>query len=187
MTGIAGAGHHHEPPVSHPHPIEITPLSALSDGDYQRAYRYASALCGDRDLAFDLVHTAVANWLQAAPRGVNDPLGYFLRIVRNCFIADVRRAALLRWSPLEEADGVIATDIAPLEDTWVRRDQLDRIWPTLAAPEREVLFLWAVEGYTIDEISRQTGTARGTLLTRLHRMRKRFAEPGATLAVGEAT
>jgi RNA polymerase sigma-70 factor (ECF subfamily) len=47
-----------------------------------------------------------------------------------------------------------------------------------------VLFLWAVEGYTIDEISRQTGTARGTLLTRLHRLRKRFASIGTANAVG---
>lgn len=162
-------------------------MIALKDADYQRAYRYATVLCGDRDLAFDLVHTAVANWLQASPRGVDDPLSYFLRIVRNCFLADVRRAALLRWSPLEDADGVIATDLAPLEDTWLQRDQLQRIWSMLGAAEREVLFLWAVEGYTIEEISRQTGTARGTLLTRLHRMRKRFAPSGVASSVGEGS
>lgn len=160
-------------------------MSALSDSDFQRAYRYAMALCGDRDRAYDLVHTAVANWLQAAPSGVQHPLGYFLRIVRNGFIADARRAAQLRWSPLEEADGVIATDLSPLEDTVLRRDLLTRIWAGLGGAEREVLYLWAVEGFTIDEISAQTATPRGTLLTRLHRLRKRFAGDGAARAAGD--
>lgn len=159
-------------------------MNALGEQDFQRAYRYATALCGDRDAAYDLVHTAVANWLQAAPRGVLDPLGYFLRIVRNAFIADARRAALLRWTPLDEVDGVIATDLAPLEDTVLRRGRLESIWAGLGAAEREVLYLWAVEGYTVEEISQQTGTPRGTLLTRLHRLRKRFAEDGDASAAG---
>jgi len=152
-------------------------MHSLTEADFQRAYRYATALCGDRDQAFDLVHSAVASWLQASPRGVQDPLAYFLRIVRNTFIADVRRASLLRWAPLEDVEGAIATDARPLEDVHLQRQQLDRIWETLGTAEREVLFLWAVEGYTVEEISQQTGTPRGTLLTRLHRLRKRFAEP----------
>lgn len=153
-------------------------MHSLTEADFQRAYRYATALCGDRDQAFDLVHSAVANWLQASPCGVQEPLAYFLRIVRNAFIADVRRASLLRWAPLEDVEGAIATDARPLEDVHLQRQQLERIWETLGAAEREVLFLWAVEGCTVDEISQQTGTPRGTLLTRLHRLRKRFAETG---------
>lgn len=160
-------------------------MSALSDSDYQRAYRYAIALCGDRDAAYDLVHSAVANWLQAAPADVREPLGYFLRIVRNGYIADARRAALLRWTPLEDVAGAIATDLVPFEDTVLRRDALERIWKTLGAAEREVLYLWAVEGYTVDEISQQTATPRGTLLARLHRLRKRFAGDDALGQAGE--
>ena len=89
-------------------------MSSLKDADYERAYRYAMALCGDRDMAYDVVHNAVANWLQAAPKNVLEPLGYFLRILHNCFIADAKRAAMLRWTPLEDVAGVIATDMAPL-------------------------------------------------------------------------
>ncbi len=159
-------------------------MSSLKDADYQRAYRYAMALCGDRDMAYDVVHNAVANWLQAAPKNVLEPLGYFLRIVRNCFIADAKRAAMLRWTPLEDVAGVIATDMAPLEETFLQRAQLQRLWVDLGTAEREVLYLWAVEGFTIEEIAQQTATPKGTLLTRLHRMRKRFAEPGALRTAG---
>jgi len=162
------------------------PVSALSDSDFQRAYRYATALCGDRDQAYDLVHSAVANWLQAAPKGVREPLGYILRIVRNGYIADARRAALLRWTPLDDVAGVVATDLAPLEDTVLQRGELAQIWKQLGPAEREVLYLWAVEGYTVDEISQQTATPRGTLLARLHRLRRRFAEAGVAPRTGES-
>jgi RNA polymerase sigma-70 factor (ECF subfamily) len=153
-------------------------MSTLSDDDFQRAYRYASALTGDRDRAFDVVHTAVTQWLQAAPKNVDNALAYFLRIVRNCFLADVRRAALMRWSPIEDSEAVIAVDLRAMEDIHLERAWLERAWAEFSVAEREVLFLWAVEGFTVDEISAQTGAPRGTLLARMHRLRKRFADPG---------
>jgi len=177
--------HHGEQFRSTPAKARRFRMSMLTDTDYQRAYRYAIALCGDRDMAYDVVHNAAANWLQAAPRNVVEPLGYFLRIVRNCFLADAKRAAMLRWTPLDEVAGVIATDMAPLEETFLQRVQLQRIWIDLRAAEREVLFLWAVEGFTIEEIAQQTATPKGTLLTRLHRLRKRFAETDSRRTAGE--
>jgi RNA polymerase sigma factor (sigma-70 family) len=71
---------------------------------------------------------------------------------------------------------VIATDLQPLEDLVMARDTLRHAWAVLSPAEREVLHLWAVEGYTVDEISQHTGTPRGTLLARLHRLRRRLAE-----------
>jgi RNA polymerase sigma-70 factor (ECF subfamily) len=159
-------------------------MSGLSDDDFQRAYRYAMALTGDRDQAYDVVHTAVAQWLQAAPKNVEHPLAYFLRIVRNAFLADIRRAALMRWSPLEDSEHVIAVDLRPMEDIHLERAWLEQAWEGFSTVEREVLFLWAVEGYTVDEISAQTRTPRGTLLARMHRLRKRFADGGPAAAAG---
>lgn len=161
-------------------------MSSLSDEDFQRAYRYAIALCGERESAYDVVHTAVAQWLSAAPGGVDNPLAYFLRIVRNCFLADVRRAAQMRWTPLGEGEGetVVAADLRALEDVHLERVWLEAAWASLSAAEREVLFLWAVEGYTVDEISAQTGAPRGTLLARLHRLRRKLTADGAAQRQG---
>ena len=150
-------------------------MNRLRDEDFQRAYRYAIALTGEREQAYDVVHTAVTQWLSAATAAVENPLAYFLRIVRNTFLADQRRAAQMRWSPIEDVEAVIPADLRALEDVQLERAWLERVWADFTAAEREVLFLWAVEGYTVDEISAQTGAPRGTLLARMHRLRRKFA------------
>lgn len=159
-------------------------MDRLSDDDFQRAYRYAIALCGEREAAYDLVHTAVIYWLAAARAQVENPLAYFLRIVRNTFLADRRRAAQMQWSTLEDAGTVVAVDLRPLEDVHLERAWLEQAWTEMSAAEREVLFLWAVEGYTVDEISAQTGAPRGTLLARMHRLRRKFSAPAAMAQAG---
>jgi RNA polymerase sigma-70 factor (ECF subfamily) len=52
--------------------------------------------------------------------------------------------------------------------------------------ERELLYLWAVEEYTIDEISELTGAPRGTLLSRLHRLRGKLLETRPAAGEGGA-
>ena len=40
--------------------------------------------------------------------------------------------------------------------------------------ERELLFLWAVEEYTIEEIAHMKQVPKGTLQSKLHRLKKRI-------------
>ncbi|NGP53122.1 sigma-70 family RNA polymerase sigma factor [Thioalkalivibrio sp. XN8] len=150
-------------------------MHSLTDDDYQRAFRYARSLGADRDLAYDLVQGAVTRGLASGRQDIDEPLAYLMTSVRNGFYSEVRRDKTAAWTQYEELDGVIATDLQPLEDMAVSRDALRRAWSSLSAVEREVLHLWAVEGYTVDEISQRTGTPRGTLLARLHRLRNRLA------------
>lgn len=150
-------------------------MRSLTDDDYQRAFRYARSLGADRDLAYDLVQGAVTRGLASGRDDIEEPLAYLMTSVRNGFYSEVRREKSAAWAQYEELDGVIATDLQPLEEMVVSRDDLRRAWAGLSAPEREVLHLWAVEGYTVEEISRATGTPRGTLLARLHRLRQRLA------------
>jgi len=149
-------------------------LEKLSDEDYQRAFRYACALGADRDLALDLVQTALVKGLNAAARHIDNPLAYLMTSVRNCFYSELRRKGR-DDAAFEDLDGVIATDLKPLEDMIVERDALKQAWVKLSPPERELLHLWAVEGHTLEEISTQTDTPKGTLLARVHRLRKRLA------------
>ena len=151
-------------------------MQALTDDDYQRAFRYARSLGADRDLALDLVQTAIVKALAAARQDIEEPLAYLLTSVRHAFFSEIRREKTAAWSSLEDFEGVIATDMQSLEDMAIARDTLRHAWAALAPAEREVLHLWAVEGYTVEEISRHTDTPRGTLLARLHRMRRRLAD-----------
>ena len=51
----------------------------------------------------------------------------------------------------------------------ITSDELDRFLRQLRDVERETLYLSVVEGYTADEISTMTSTARGTVLSMIHR------------------
>lgn len=162
-------------------------IQSLTDDDYQRAFRYARALGADRDLACDLVQTAVVKGLSAARRDLREPVAYLLTSIRHAFYSELKRVQNAAVSKIEDLEGVVATDLQPLEDMMIARDTLERAWGQLSPPEREVLHLWAVEGYTVDEISVHTDTPRGTLLARLHRLRKRLAASAAALNSGTAS
>lgn len=162
-------------------------MQGLTDDDYQRAFRYARSLGADRDLAFDLVQTAVMKGLAGARNDIDEPVAYLMTSVRHAFYSEIRRLKIANWSSYDDLDGVIATDLQPLEDLTIARDTLQQAWALLSPAEREMLHLWAVEGYTVEEISCLTGTPRGTLLARMHRLRKRLAEAPAERLSGAST
>jgi RNA polymerase sigma-70 factor (ECF subfamily) len=165
----------------------VPTLQSLTDEDYQRAFRYARALGANHDLARDLVQTAVLKGLSAARQDLREPLAYLLTSIRHAFYSELKRVQDSAMSTLENLEGVIATDLQPLEEMVIARDALERAWAQLSPPEREVLHLWAVEGFTVEEISIHTDTPRGTLLARLHRLRKRLAANAADLNSGTAS
>ena len=69
----------------------------------------------------------------------------------------------------------------------IAQHDLDVVIAVLEPMERELLFLWAVEGYTAQELADQTGAPRGTVLARLHRLRSKILRHVGTdvRAVGE--
>jgi RNA polymerase sigma-70 factor (ECF subfamily) len=152
----------------------VTGLASLSADDYQRAFRYACSLGADRDSAFDLVQTALVKCLSAAPAKIDKPLAYLLTSVRNCFYNESQRNKERFHVAIDDIAGVVATSLKPLEEVMIDRDTLRQIWDKLVPLERELLHLWAVEGHTLEEISDLTKTPKGTLLARLHRLRKRL-------------
>ncbi|MGB5310090.1 MAG: sigma-70 region 4 domain-containing protein, partial [Arenicellales bacterium] len=61
-------------------------------------------------------------------------------------------------------------------DVVIASHDLAVLWKTIEPVDREVLFFWAVEGFSIREISEKLEISRGTLLSRIHRLRKRLSE-----------
>lgn len=149
-------------------------MSGLSDEDLQRLYRYAMCLARDRDRAYDLVHSVIVRWLAAGRTKVDHPCRYLLVAVRNQYFDQHRREQVLDYAALNQYESVVHLGVAALEDTLIRADQVEQIWRLLSDAEREVLFLWAVEGFTVSEISAHTGVPRGTLLARIHRLRQKI-------------
>lgn len=147
-------------------------------------YRYCLALSGDRHDAQDLLHSALETYLRNRPADVQHPIAYVRRIARNRFYDQLRRAGVVQFETLPEADAQPALE-RDMESLMVDEITLQQVWRKLNAAEREVVFLWAAEGLSTSEIALQLGQPRGTVLARLRRLRLRLAQQFPNLA-GEA-
>lgn len=147
----------------------------LSDSELHRLYRYALSLTGDKDEAYDLLQTAVLRFLESDTKKIGKPMAYVSRIIRNHYFDAQRRANVIDWQPFPD-DEPIDLSLTPIEQAMVDFDEVAWLLSVLSDRERELLFLWAVEGYTMEEISAHTDTPRATLLSRLHRIRQRLVE-----------
>ena len=137
-------------------------------------YRYGYALCTNKDDAYDLLQYALEKYLHK-PARYNDvsDLAYVRTTMRNRYIDECRKST--RFPQEEYDDGLlVAIDETALEDVVVAQLDLDIIWKELNTVEREVLYYWAIEGMTAQEIADQVDVPRGTVLSRLYRIRKRF-------------
>ena len=140
-----------------------------------RLYRYAYALSGGEAPAYDLLQDTVERCLRRPPGDLACPEAYARRVMRNRFI-DLGRRAKASPEQLDEKGDVelLAIDTHCLEQLMITRDQLEHVWTLLDAFEREILYFWAVEGMTAAEIASTLGSRRGTVLSRLHRLRVRL-------------
>ena len=146
----------------------------------QRLYRYGCSLCKDADDAYDLVQFALEKFLQnAASRKYSSDLAYVRMIMRNRFIDDYRRAHRFPQESYDDT-ATVAMNETSLEDMVIAQADLDIVWQILDPFERELLYYWAVEEMTAQEISNQIDVPRGTVLSRIYRVRKKIeAETGA--------
>ena len=140
----------------------------------QKLYRYACTLCKDQDDACDLLHYAMEKFLQQ-PAGRNhaSDQAYVRTIMRNRFIDDYRRANRFPQDSYDDASPV-ALDETSLEDIVIAQADLAIVWELLDPFDRELLFYWAVEEMTAQEIAARIDVPRGTVLSRIYRIRKKI-------------
>jgi len=142
-------------------------------------YQYAISLCGAEADAYDLLQSALERYLQGQrnkSRRIDNPQAYMRQIIRNIFIDQYRHQ---RAHDSDEFDEQIHTKIPDisshsLENLVIEQDLLAKIWQHLNYNERELLYLWGLLGHTIDEIALELQCPRGTLLARIHRLRKKL-------------
>ena len=135
-------------------------------------YRYAFALTANRQDAEDLLHDA---WIRLVTRygdSPDKPLLY--RTLKNLFIDKTRHATVVQNHVNNQIDTPIYDD--SVLDQMIDAELLGYHLVKLKANEREILFLSVVEGYTADEISAMTGVVRGTILSLLHRTKKKLRD-----------
>lgn len=147
-------------------------------------YRYGYALCTNEDDAYDLLQYAIEKYLHKST-GCNSAknIAYVRTTMRNRFIDEYRKSTRF---PEEEYDAcsLVAIDESSLEDVAIAQLDLEILWKELNTIEREVLYYWAIEGMTAQEIAEQIDVPRGTVLSRLYRIRKKFDRKGINVLSG---
>jgi RNA polymerase sigma-70 factor (ECF subfamily) len=155
------------------------------------AYRLALQLLGDKDDAMDVAQDAMVRFFTNLDRfDTGRPvLPWLFSIVHNR-ARDLQRRRRRRpgdfGDSLVDVDKLEMADRAADPERRVRRRELrQRIWKALAelsAEHRQVLVLRDYQDLTYDEIARVLGIPRGTVMSRLHRARRRLRESyGATM------
>lgn len=138
-----------------------------------KLFRYCLALCGDRDDAQDLVQDSVEKLMRQPAGAVNEVNAYLRQIARNRFYDGYRRKVSVPFEPLEQPDLILCAE-RDLEAMVIDEQTLHIVWAKLSSDEREVIFLWSVEGYSASEIALNLGLPRNTVLSRLRRVKLRF-------------
>ncbi len=139
-----------------------------------RLYRYCHMLCDQESDAYDLLQAAMERCVRSPPRTSGAEIAYAMRVIRNLFIDQLRSNARASFEPFDEDNVALDFDLASLETTMLDRSELEAVWSEMTVVEREILYLWAVEGYSTDEVAGHLDKPRNSVLSIIHRMRKRL-------------
>lgn len=141
----------------------------------QRLFRYGFSLTHDEDASCDLLQDALEISLRKAPANTDAALRYVRSIMRNRYIDQYRRDQRHPMVSFDASDKQpVFIDPRVLEDIVIAEHEVEDIMSMLEPLERELLFLWAVEGFSAQEIAEQTDSPRGTVLSRIHRLRQKI-------------
>lgn len=148
----------------------------LSEDQLNNLFQYAMTLCQQRDNAYDLLQSALEKYLisiKAHKKTIENPPAFMRTLIRNRYIDQYRYDQRWQGDGFEEG---AAYDISPLDPQQICIDAqtLARIWSALSARDRDILYHWAVLGYSTDESCELLGMSRGTFLSRIHRLRRKL-------------
>lgn len=140
----------------------------FSKEEFNRFYRYCLALTGDEGSAFDLLHDSLEKFLR---KEVNhkSSTAYFKRVIRNHFIDNYRKKT--KYETIEVDEKILPIHDVDLDHLLADQEEVKLILKNLNEAERELIYLWAVEEFTAQELSDLWGCPRGTILSRLHRLK----------------
>ncbi|WP_415882303.1 RNA polymerase sigma factor [Neptuniibacter sp. QD72_48] len=147
----------------------------LDKNRLNQLYRYALSLTRNEDQAYDLLQQCVEKFLRTNSAQIKEPEAYIKRSIRNAFIDQCRGDnKLLSLSDLPDAvEKINQTSSDSLETLFIQQRDVEQLLKLLSAEESELLYLWAIEEYSMTEIAEIQGVPRGTLLSKMHRLKKR--------------
>ena len=154
--------------------------------ELNQLYRHALSLAKQDDIACDLVQAALERFLDkkryvagdASANTVEKPLAYLKTIIRNLYFDHQRRNKVVPMVSIdsEEVSYIEPVDNFSMEELMISQQEVQQLIESLTAEESELLYLWAVEEHTADEIAQIYEKSRGTILSKVHRLKKRIRQ-----------
>ena len=140
---------------------------------WQRGFHFALQTVGNREDAMDLAQEAFLrvhrHWGRKDSHRPFAP--WFFKILRNLAIDRLRRRAVR-----PESQEVPETDPGPGPEVLAERSEIKaRVWQAISRlpePQREVLILRDIHGFSYKEIAEIDGTSVSTVTSRLHSARE---------------
>lgn len=151
-------------------------------------FRYAFSLCHDEAQAFDLVQHSCEKSLSNNSDHVHSK-PFMMKVIRHAFIDQYRRKRFELVKDITEIESSLEEEshcLKTLEELHIDKQNVAIILDQVSPQERELLYLWTIEGMSIQEIADMTETPKGTLLARLSRLRKRLVKQFEHLVEREA-
>jgi len=159
----------------------------LNKDELNHLYRYALSLSAREEVAYDLVQGAVERYLKKHSVSkilIEKPLAYLKTIIRNLYFDLERHKKVVPMVSIESKE---VSYIEPLDDSMedmlINQQEVLQLLGCLNVEENELLYLWAVEEHTVDEIAHIYKKPKGTVLSKLHRLKKRIREQLQSLNV----
>jgi RNA polymerase sigma-70 factor (ECF subfamily) len=149
-------------------------FAALVERHHDRALNLAYRLCGDREMARDVVQESFLALLRGASRyRAQSRFDFYLfAVVRNAVRGAARARNRRREDPLPDGpDGVDVPDSRRPDTELAQhrlRERLHRALAALPVEMREVFVLSEIEGIPYQEIARICGCPMGTVASRKH-------------------
>ena len=141
----------------------------------QKLYRYSYSLTCDEHDAYDLLQGALEKFISSNVVA-NQPTAYLKKIIYNRFIDECRRQKVVQFESLDEAELPTDFDVQTLEELFVNENMVNHILLSLEPDEREIMYCWAIEGFSTSEIAEKLEKPKGTILSKIYRMRKKIVE-----------
>ena len=143
----------------------------FSNEELNTLYRYAFSLANNEDDAYDLLQSCLEKYI-ARNEKVGSPLAYLKVMIRNAYFDKYRRDNVLQLVVDDEYKDP-EDELRSLEDLLVNQEEVENLLNCLSVDEREILFLWAVNGFSIQEIADLQCVPKGTLTSKIFRLRER--------------
>ena len=135
-------------------------------------YRYAYSLCGDQELAYDMLHDVIERLIRNGnTEDIKD--SYMYNALRNRSIDHWRKETKRKNESIDEVP-LVELSTPSFEDVIVDKDQMSSILGQISQEEQSLLFLHLVEGYTVQEIADHLQKPKGTILSKIHRIKAKL-------------